>query len=277
MNMKSILSIHSLHDKLQDIENILEFAAINQVHLDLVILAPLIRPIVTSDSLVLSDYTLEENRLLPEKCKKQKDSILEIADQKGLSITVAIEIADMAEFSNIITNYANCSDCLVLNRNKIMLSDLIGKHFVKVLMDVSCPTLLLAGTIPDLSDLNTVMVSWDGGIASATAIRHAVPILQAAEDTALVIVDPVPSKEGEAAGDDMALYLVRHGINVTVDLIPSGGCSIAQALFRKAEDLNADLVVMGGYGRSRLREWILGGTTKETLAKADRSVFMAHG
>lgn len=277
MNMKSILSIQSVHDDMQDVKQIVNFAQANQAHLDMVILAPLVRPVVTPDGMVMNDITFAENKHLSEKGHALKEQILELGDGQGISMSVVVEIADTVLFGSILEGYANCSDCLVLSHNLMMQNDLIKRSFADILMDTSCPTLLLIGEDLKFQNLTKIMVAWDGGVTSATAIRDAIPILQQAKKVSLVCVDPTPDEAGETPGDDMALYLARHNIDVMVELIPSTGRSIAQTLFQKAEDLNADLIVMGGYGRSRLREWILGGTTKETLVLANRNVFMAHG
>ena len=277
MNMKSILSIQSVHDDLQDVNQIVNFAQANQVHLDMVVLAPLVRPVVTYDGMIMNDITFAENKELSEKGHGLKEQILKLGDQQGISMSVVVEIADAVLFGGILERYANCSDCLVLIQNLIMQNDLIKKSFSDILMDTSCPTLFLIGDVPKFRDLSNVLVAWDGGVTSATAIRDAIPILQQAKKVSLVCVDPSPDETSDVSGNDMAHYLARHNIDVVVELIPSAGQSIAQTLCQKAEDLNADLIVMGGYGRSRLHEWILGGTTTEMLSLANRSVFMAHG
>jgi nucleotide-binding universal stress UspA family protein len=277
MHMKSILSFHSVHDNLKDVSPVLEFAQKNDVHLDMVILAPFVRPIVSADGMIMNDTTFASNKILSEKGHHQKEQILKLGDRQGISMSVVVEVADVVQFGNILASYANCADCLVLDRVLTLHHDVTARSFAKILMDVNCPTLLLSGSGPKLSEIGKVLVAWDGGVTAATAIRHALPTLQMAKNTLLLSVDPSTNKEGEVPGDDMALFLARHDINVTVELIPSAGNSISTALIQKAEDVDADLTVMGGYGRSRLSEWILGGTTKEMLSNAKRSVFMAHG
>jgi len=277
MEMKSILSIQSVHDNAQNVNQIINFAQVNKLHLDMVILAPIVRPYVSVDGVIMNDITFAENKELSKKSHALKEQIIQAGDRQGISMSVVVEIADIALFDRILERYANCSDCLVLSQSLMMQNDLVKRSFVHILRDNSCPAILLVGEGPIFQDLTNVMIAWDGGVAAAAAIRDAIPILQQAKNISLVCVDPSPDETGDIPGDDMAHYLVRHKIDVIVELIPSAGQSIAQALFQKAKDMDADLVIMGGYGRSRLREWILGGTTSDTLSLASCSVFMAHG
>ncbi|KAB7614437.1 universal stress protein [Amylibacter sp. SFDW26] len=276
MVFKSILSFHLVYNDMHDLFDIIEFSKNNSSHLDIVIMVPFIRPVVAGDGMVTHDTMLEQNQELSKKAKQQRQALLEYAEKQRVSLSVCVEIADRLQFRAIMRNYANCADALILMRSEINNSDIAEKVFISVLMDTSCPTVLLSGKSPVFKDLNNVLVAWDGGATAATSVRQALPILQVAQKVTLVSIDPKPAKEGDAPGHDMALYLSRHGVTVDVDLIPSAGKSVAHALFQAAEDIDADIVVMGGYGRSRLSEWILGGTTRETLSDAKRTVFLSH-
>jgi nucleotide-binding universal stress UspA family protein len=94
----------------------------------------------------------------------------------------------------------------------------------------------------------------------------------------LVLVDPVTDEidHGEEPGADIATYLARNGVTVSVDCVPSGGNSVAHVMRRHAVDMGADLMVMGAYGHSRLRERIFGGVTHSMLKDAAIPILMAH-
>jgi nucleotide-binding universal stress UspA family protein len=92
------------------------------------------------------------------------------------------------------------------------------------------------------------------------------------------MVDPSAAlrASGEEPGADIAAYLARHGINVTVDTLPSAGRSVVQVLQQHAVDVASDVIVMGAYGHSRLRELVFGGVTRSMLEAARPPVLMAH-
>ena len=99
-----------------------------------------------------------------------------------------------------------------------------------------------------------------------------------AEAVHAVLVDPVPSFEGHCPepGADLGAYLGRHGIAATVHRLPREGKETGEVLRRKAVDLDAELIVMGGFGHSRLRERIFGGTTTNMMKHVIVPVLMAH-
>jgi nucleotide-binding universal stress UspA family protein len=122
------------------------------------------------------------------------------------------------------------------------------------------------------------MVAWDARIEAARAVREAIDMLAAADDVHVVLVDPKAHlwDHGEEPGADIAAYLARHGAKVTVHRLPGQGMTVAEVLRRHAGDMAADLVVIGAYGHSRLRERIFGGTTKSMLEDATVPLFMAR-
>jgi len=123
-----------------------------------------------------------------------------------------------------------------------------------------------------------VVIAWDASVEASKAVRDAIELMQAAEATHAVLIDPVPSFEGHGPepGADLATYLGRHGISLTVHRLPKEGREVADILQRAAADLEADLIVMGGFGHSRLRQRIFGGTTTSTMRDTRVPVLMAH-
>jgi nucleotide-binding universal stress UspA family protein len=124
--------------------------------------------------------------------------------------------------------------------------------------------------------LERVMVCWDGGRAAARAIGDAMPLLTHAKAVELAIFSGERGKQDEIPGADMGQHLARHGLKVTVNRIPLGDVDVADAILSHAADSNADLLVMGGYGHSRLREFILGGATRGVLQAMTVPVLMSH-
>jgi nucleotide-binding universal stress UspA family protein len=123
--------------------------------------------------------------------------------------------------------------------------------------------------------LERVMVCWDGGRAAARAIADAVPLLARAKVVEVVMILGEEGKRDVIPGADMGQHLARHGVAIDVKRIVSKG-DVQETLLSHAADIGADFLVMGGYGHSRLREFILGGVTRGMLASMTVPCLMSH-
>ncbi len=124
--------------------------------------------------------------------------------------------------------------------------------------------------------LDRVIVCWDGSRAAARAVADSLPFLQKSKQVEIVLVAGKGFKADEAPGADLAKHLARHGLKITLKRITSPEIDVASTILSYAADANADLIVMGGYGHSRLREFILGGTTSGILQAMTVPVLMSH-
>ena len=124
--------------------------------------------------------------------------------------------------------------------------------------------------------LDRVMACWDGSRQATRAIADAMPLLERAGQVELVIVANERGKQDEIAGADMGQHLARHGLKVDVNRITEGDIDVADALLSHAADAGVDFMVMGGYGHSRLREFVLGGVTRSILRSMTVPVLMSH-
>ena len=123
--------------------------------------------------------------------------------------------------------------------------------------------------------LERVLACWDGSRTAARAIGDAMPLLERAKVVDIVIVAEERKSE-EMTGTNMGAHLVRHGVAATVKRVTKGDIAIEDVLLSYAADSGADFMVMGGYGHSRLREFILGGVTRGILASLTVPVLMSH-
>ena len=124
--------------------------------------------------------------------------------------------------------------------------------------------------------LDRVMVCWDGGRAAARAIADAMPLLRRAGHVDAVIVTDERGKRDQIEGADMGAHLARHGLNVEVTRTALGDIDVADVILSRAADMSTDFIVMGGYGHSRLREFVLGGVTRSILRSMTVPVLMSH-
>jgi len=124
--------------------------------------------------------------------------------------------------------------------------------------------------------LDRVMVCWDGSRAAARAIADAMPFLERAGRVEIVIVANERGKEDEIEGADIGQHLARHALKVEVKRTIMGDIEVADVLLSHAADAGTDFIVMGGYGHSRLREFVLGGATRSILRSMTAPVLMSH-
>jgi nucleotide-binding universal stress UspA family protein len=126
-------------------------------------------------------------------------------------------------------------------------------------------------------EYRSIVVAWKNTREAAVAVAAAIPILQAADQVIVAMVeeDGVSEKRGEAAGEDIGRYLSRHGVSAEVRLI-DGWSNVSAAILNEVQRSVADMVVLGAYGHSRVREWALGGATRDILSQASVPVFTAR-
>ncbi len=123
-----------------------------------------------------------------------------------------------------------------------------------------------------------VLIAWSATREAARAVSDAMPLLTSAELVTVLTIDPRegPHAHGELPGADIALHLARHGVKAQIERTVSAGLPVGEALLSRAADLGADLIVMGAYGHSRLREVLLGGATRSVLRSMTVPVLMSH-
>jgi nucleotide-binding universal stress UspA family protein len=123
-----------------------------------------------------------------------------------------------------------------------------------------------------------VLVAWNATREAARAVNDALPLLQDAEMVTVLSINPERGirGEGDLPAADIALHLARHGIKAEASYLVSEDVGVGAALLSRAADLGSDLMVMGGYGHSRLREIVLGGATRSVLREMTLPVLLSH-
>ena len=123
-----------------------------------------------------------------------------------------------------------------------------------------------------------IMLCWNASRESTRAATSALPFLKSAEEVIVLTVDATQSSSGHGSepGADVALWLSRHGVKVKVQREMSPDDDVGNVMLSRATDYGVDLIVMGVYGHSRVREFILGGASRSMLAGMTVPVLMAH-
>lgn len=141
-----------------------------------------------------------------------------------------------------------------------------------VLMGSGRPVLVVPAGLAHL-DAKRVLLAWKNTPQTRRTVSDALPILRRAE---LVLVMRVADDDDHHGLEDVAHYLALHEVRATTRLAAPSGWSVAEELQKAAVETNADLIVAGAYGYSRLREWFLGGVTRDLLAGSSVCCLMSH-
>jgi nucleotide-binding universal stress UspA family protein len=124
--------------------------------------------------------------------------------------------------------------------------------------------------------LERVLIAWDGQAPAARAVGDSLPFLALASQVEIVTSSSRGNGDPLVSGESLKRHLGRHGVTATTRTIPTEDIEVADMLLSYAADISADLMVMGGYGHSRMREFILGGTTRTILQSMTVPVLMSH-
>jgi nucleotide-binding universal stress UspA family protein len=158
-------------------------------------------------------------------------------------------------------------------RDKAMPEEVVDEG---VLFESGRPVVFVPFIQRDGIKLDRVMVCWDGSRAAARAVADSLPFLSHAKAVEIVMVASSQARTGELPGVDLGQHLARHGLKVDVKRITSPDIDVPSTILSYASDCGADMIVMGGYGHSRLREFVLGGATRGLLESMTVPVLMSH-
>ncbi|MFM0136372.1 universal stress protein [Caballeronia grimmiae] len=183
--------------------------------------------------------------------------------------------------NDAVPRFARCADLVVVSQDDPTDPEsYVGDHFPETTILASGrPVLIVPYTGFFASVGKHPMVAWNGSREATRAVHDALPFLTMAERVSIVSVATSRSEapDDRIPGADIAACIARHGIDAEV--APNGvasDASVGETLLSRAADLNADLVVMGGYGHARWQELVLGGATRTFLASMTVPVLMSH-
>lgn len=122
--------------------------------------------------------------------------------------------------------------------------------------------------------LNEVVVAWNGSREAARAVHDSLPLLQRAKGVTVLVINP--DEDELTSAQLLVKHLERHAVKVTVQTRMTEDLAVGEALLSSLSDLSADLLVMGAYGHSRLRETVLGGMTDTIMGSMTVPVFLSN-
>ena len=194
----------------------------------------------------------------------------------GLSTEVRILDASVAGAADLFGRIARRFDLAVVGQARPKEGASEELLIEGALFESGRPVVVVPFVQTKAVSLERVLVCWDGSRPATRAIADALPILRRAKTIDIVAVSGERGKGGELAGTNMARHLVRHGLTVSLKRVSSGDVDVPSAIRAQVAETGADFMVMGGYGHSRLREFILGGVTRTILTSSTIPVLMSH-
>ncbi|HFC04579.1 MAG TPA: universal stress protein [Rhizobiales bacterium] len=179
--------------------------------------------------------------------------------------------------ADTVIEHGTMCDLVVVPQSRNDDGDGIETGFAEqVIMESGRPVLVIP-TYGEFKEIGkSVLVAWNGKRESARAIFDAMPFLRRADKVEVSWLNPDKEDGLDLPGAEMAEVLARHDIDVTVEAIPAGDLAVGEALLSHASDLGADMLVMGAYGHSRMREFVFGGATRTILESMTIPVLMSH-
>jgi len=143
-------------------------------------------------------------------------------------------------------------------------------------MSSGAPVAIIPKDWQERGPVTTAVLGWDESTSAARAVREALPLLGEAQKVEVVCVTGDKAMRSAAPGADLAQYLARHIQTVTETEIPLQASDVGAMLLQQASLSRANLLVMGAYGHTRFREFVLGGVTRSMLQKVKIPTLMAH-
>lgn len=213
-----------------------------------------------------------------EQLRKDEDRLRTLVEARMMIEGLPWDwIAYDGDVTQAIISASRLADVIVLSLESTARN--IRPHPLLSIADVAvetrCPVLAVPTDAKSIYTSGKMLVAWDGGHESANALRLALPMLQQAGSVHLVsIIEPkkatgFPSTEANA-------YLSRHGVSSELIERERGLLAIEEVIENVAGEIGADLLVMGAFGHSRLRETLLGGVTRYFLKDSNIPLLIAH-
>lgn len=261
-----------------ELDRAIEICSAMDAHLALLVLGIAAPPPASPYGVVSNDIWAGEIRAGQDEAQERAAAVQARIAAGELSASVDSQYVDRGTVATLAARFARYADLTLIAPKATDAEALQTWVMNGALFESGRPVLLLPPGPCAFPQAKRIMICWDASVEAAKAVREAIGLMKTAETVDVVLIDPVPSFDGHGAepGADLAAYLGRHGIATTVHRLPKEGKDTGEMLRRTARDLNADLMVMGGFGHSRLRERIFGGTTTSMMKQLTVPVLMAH-
>jgi nucleotide-binding universal stress UspA family protein len=229
---------------------------------------------------VLEAAVIDVYRTVKENYKNDAQKALsrfeDAARRSQLSAQGLLLEASLVGSTETFARLARTADIAVVRQPEPDRDDFAQDLLEAALFDSGRPTLIVPYIQREGFSAKRVLCCWDGSRAAARAMGDALPILQKASSVKVLTIATGKFNERDVTGAELATHLSRHKLQVELVRIPAADIDVASAILSHAADSGADLIVMGGYGHSRMRELALGGATRGMLQSMTVPTLMSH-
>lgn len=278
MGYKTILTVMTSTTQLEQLDAAVAVARREDAHLDVFCLGVDLTQsgyYYAGASAYVFQESIDRTTVAAKEIEQQVRDRLE-----GLDLRWSVEsaVAQVGGLNALVGMRARFSDLVVLSRpygeGAVSEAEAVTEA---AMFDGSAPVLIVpGGAVPETYG-KRILIAWNQSQEAMEAVRRALPLLLGAEHVEITVIDPKPyGAEGSDPGGALCQMLARHGVNVEIAVLAKTLPQVSDIIAQRATETAADMIVMGAYGHSRFREAILGGATRNMLAKAKIPVFMAH-
>ncbi|WP_018237661.1 universal stress protein [Ensifer sp. BR816] len=263
MTYKTVLLVLDASQYEADLTAAADLCVAANAHLS-VLLVKVAAPPQFGDYAALSVAWLDIQAAELEQLDKAVEAARTTLKDFGLSFDVAGEYTEPARADDLVGERARYADVTLIGTS--IDPSLRARAIEGALFYSARPVLLAAHRQSVTLFPKRILLAWNSSFESTRAAREALDMMKDADGVNVVLIDPAASRwNAHEPGADVATYLARHGVRVTVDRLPSAGRRVDEVLNQHAIDSSADLIVIGAYGHTRLRERIFGGVTKAMI------------
>ena len=211
-----------------------------------------------------------------DRAKVAADRFEELARRSSISREIRTNEVLMGGIPHGFVMSARLSDLVVIGQENPDQAEPLRDILIEAaLYEGIAPVLIIPYIAKAPLKMDKVLIGWDGSRPAARAIRDALPFLPKSAEITILMIGNATKLPGEP-GADIATWLARHGLSVTIKTMPGSGIPVADAILNHASDNAYDLVIMGAYGHSWMREAVFGGATRDILRTMTVPVLMAH-
>jgi nucleotide-binding universal stress UspA family protein len=229
---------------------------------------------------VIEAAVVDIYRTMKDKYKKEaQDAVARFEDAARKSQLQAQGLVIESSLLGSVNTFARMArvfDLSVVKQPEPDRDDTAQDILEAALFESGRPTLIVPYIQKQGFSPKRVLCCWDGSRPSARAMGDALPILQKAGGVKVLTVSTGKFDERDITGAELATHLARHKLQVELVRIPAADIDVASAILSHAADTDASLIVMGGYGHSKLRELALGGATRGILQAMTVPTLMSH-
>ena len=211
------------------------------------------------------------------QCRARGEAVIQALSAELASLEIPLRITKVechpGSEGDIVASLARYHDLALLG---IKRGDVTQQATAEaVVFGSGRPTLLVPDDAPPAT-FGRVMIAWDGSRVAARAVADAREFLQRAQAVTIISVTDEKTLPDQDASSRLAKYLARYDVEAEVALVPSRNRPISETLQQHARQIEADLLVMGGFAHSRVRDFVLGGATSGILKDLQLAVLISH-